>query len=271
MTQPFPTEVRLAAYGVHVAVRLLPGLDATDLHPYLPPGWRASTRATFHGCYALAAAPPTVPAPDRYVLYGPGGEVARAATPDVLLRVLESDLRLFIAERAAGRVFVHAGVVGWGGHAVVMPGRSYAGKTTLVAALVQAGAVYFSDEYAVLDRHGLVHPYPKPLSVRDTVTGEQREVTVEALGGQAGSGPLKMGLALVGGFAQDAVWAPTPMTAGEVLLALADNAIAIRRAPRRVLAALTRAVAGAEGWQGTRGEAGPVVEAVRAWSQRVSS
>ena len=267
MTEPLPTEVRLTAYGVHVAVRLLPGLDPASLLPYLPPGWRPSTRATCHGCYTLAPLIDT--APDRYILHGPGGEVARAEKLEALLPVLEADLRLFIAERARGRVFVHAGVVGWGERAIVIPGRSYAGKTTLVAALVQAGAVYFSDEYAVLDRHGFVHPYPKPLSVRDAVTGEQREVPVERLGGRAGTGPLRMRLAVVGGFAQDAVWAPRPMTAGEVLLALADNAIAIRRAPRRVLAALTRAVAGAEGWQGTRGEAGPVVEAVRAWSRRV--
>jgi hypothetical protein len=36
----------------------------------------------------------------------------------------------------------------------VLPGRSFAGKTTLVAALVQVGAEYWSDEYPVLDAEG---------------------------------------------------------------------------------------------------------------------
>jgi hypothetical protein len=42
---------------------------------------------------------------------------------------------------------------------MVLPGKSFAGKTTLVAALVRAGAEYWSDEYAVLDANGDVHPY----------------------------------------------------------------------------------------------------------------
>jgi hypothetical protein len=52
------------------------------------------------------------------------------------------------------------------GRAVILPGRSMSGKTSLVAALVKAGATYFSDEYAVLDKLGMVHPYIKTLSLR---------------------------------------------------------------------------------------------------------
>ena len=64
-----------------------------------------------------------------------------------------------VANYAPDRVFVHAGVVAWRGRALVLPGTSFAGKTTLVAELVRAGAIYYSDEYAVLDEQGRVHPY----------------------------------------------------------------------------------------------------------------
>jgi hypothetical protein len=64
-----------------------------------------------------------------------------------------------IALHAPEHVFVQAGVVGVGERAMVLPGKSFAGKTTLVAALVRAGAEYWSDEYAVLDANGDVHPY----------------------------------------------------------------------------------------------------------------
>ena len=53
----------------------------------------------------------------------------------------------------------HAGVVGWRGRAIVIPGRSHAGKSTLVAELVRRGAVYYCDEFAVLHETGRVHPY----------------------------------------------------------------------------------------------------------------
>ena len=32
--------------------------------------------------------------------------------------------------------------------------------------LVRRGCVYFSDEYALIDSQGLVHPYPRALQVR---------------------------------------------------------------------------------------------------------
>jgi hypothetical protein len=80
--------------------------------------------------------------------------------------VLESEIRQTVAKGAARRTFVHAGVVGWNGRAILVPGRSRSGKTTLVAELVKAGAQYLSDEFAVLDGRGRVHPFAKPLSIR---------------------------------------------------------------------------------------------------------
>ena len=69
------------------------------------------------------------------------GARRRARTRDLgeAFAVLESELRQSLAARSRQRTFVHAGVVGWRGQAIVVPGRSRSGKTTLVAELVRAG------------------------------------------------------------------------------------------------------------------------------------
>src|SRR5262249_31072298 len=82
------------------------------------------------------------------------------------LDLLRALLELRIATNAPSRIFVHAGVVEWRGHAILFPGRSRSGKTTLVAALLRAGAKYYSDEFAVLDAAGRVHPWARPLRMR---------------------------------------------------------------------------------------------------------
>ena len=70
-----------------------------------------------------------------------------------------------IAATSADHLVIHGGCVAGTG-AVLMPGRSGAGKSTLVAACVEAGLDYLSDEYAVIDlANGAVVPYPKPLGL----------------------------------------------------------------------------------------------------------
>lgn len=44
---------------------------------------------------------------------------------------------------------------------------THAGKSLLVSELLRRGATYFSDEYALIDAEGWVHPYPRPLLLRD--------------------------------------------------------------------------------------------------------
>jgi hypothetical protein len=63
--------------------------------------------------------------------------------------------------------FLYAGVVAWQGHAIVFPGRSLSGKTTLVREMLRLGATYYSDEFAVVDNSGLVHSFPRPLGIRE--------------------------------------------------------------------------------------------------------
>jgi hypothetical protein len=69
--------------------------------------------------------------------------------PRKILDAFENHLQLWVAEGAPRHAFVHAGVVGWRGRAMVIPRSSHSGKSTLAAALIRAGATYYSDEYAV--------------------------------------------------------------------------------------------------------------------------
>jgi hypothetical protein len=155
---------------------------------------------------------------------------------------------------------VHAGVVGWRGSAIVIPGKSFSGKTTLVAELVRRGAVYYSDEYAVLDRRGRVLPFAKPLSIRTPGVHGSGDQPVQELGGVAGTRPLPVGVVAVTEFRSGIRWRPRTMTPGEGALSLLANTVAARSQPARAIEVLRQAVPAALILEGRRGEAAPMAE-----------
>jgi hypothetical protein len=159
-------------------------------------------------------------------------------------------------------LFVHAGVVGWHPRAIVIPGRSFSGKTTLVKALMEAGATYYSDEFTILDRQGLVHPYPLPLALRGEEGQAGRKTPVEQLGGRAGSAPLPLGLVVVTQYQAGARWHVRLLSASQALLALMGNTVAARREPDYSMPILREAVLGARCIQSERGEASRVAPAI---------
>jgi hypothetical protein len=177
-------------------------------------------------------------------------------------RALGAHAERLIAERAPDHLFVHAGVVGWDGRAIVVPGASYAGKTTLVQAWLRAGATYYSDEFAVLDRTGRVHPFARPLAVRDESTARTRHVPVAALGAKTGTTPLPIGLVLVTWYRVGACWRPRRLTEALTLLALMRNTVAARGNPEHSMPILRQAVTGGTAFAGVRGEAHALVSAV---------
>jgi hypothetical protein len=65
--------------------------------------------------------------------------------------------------RAGGVVDLHAAVVVKNGSAMVLPGGTGVGKTTLAISLAREGWTYYSDDRAPLDvESGRVFPYPRP-------------------------------------------------------------------------------------------------------------
>ena len=189
-----------------------------------------------------------------------GRPLFRCADRTDFLDRFRSVLALHVAEASPIRTFVHAGVVGWGGQAILIPGRSFSGKTTLVGELVRAGATYYSDEFAVLDRRGMVYPYAQPLQIRESGSHRQTQHPVETLGGTAGTQPLPVGMVVVSQYKPGAQWRPRPLSPGIGLLKLLDNTVSARRAPAVALSTLKHAVSHATIVRGLRGEASQTVK-----------
>ncbi len=169
---------------------------------------------------------------------------------------LESQIRLTVAEYAKDRVFIHAGVIGWKGKAIIIPAKSFQGKTTLVAELTRLGATYYSDEYAVLDENGYVHPFPKTLSIRGSEDKyKQTEFAVESWGGVKGKIPLPVGMILLTEFEEHAKWQPVNLTSGLGVLDLLSHTIPIRYNPEFSLKVLNNTLNRAIIIKTKRGEA----------------
>jgi serine kinase of HPr protein (carbohydrate metabolism regulator) len=155
----------VSSHGVRIGIRATDADVLNGIERLLPPGCTPSTALVVDVLYSIVAGGlgPT-PAMRRLTLvYGNDVRLGRGREIASLYDALESAMQAFVAEAARTRVFVHAAVVEWRGRAIVMPGNSFAGKSTLATAFVRAGGTYYSDEYAVFDEQGRVHPYPRPI------------------------------------------------------------------------------------------------------------
>jgi hypothetical protein len=252
------------SYGVRIGVRVKTPETLRLIREHFPPGWKISDSPIVERLYSvILGGDGQRPGVRRFsLLYGDITRLARTQNQDEVLDIFESDLGLYVAEMARRRVFVHAGVVGWKGQAILLPGRSLSGKSTLIAELVRAGATYYSDEYAVLDARGRVHPYPRHLQIRETESARQKKYPVEAFGGQAGTKPLPVGLIAVSQYQPGARWRPRTLSAGRGTLELLANTISARRQPENALAALQQVVARAPVLKGRRGEATETIDLI---------
>jgi hypothetical protein len=230
-----------------------------DARAFLPLGCDLSASASPDLRYSLQG-PASVAGGTPYLLRRNGRKLFTSVHRQELLEHFHSVVSLDVAERSSNRSFVHAGVVGWSNFAILMPGRSFAGKSTLVAALLRAGATYFSDEFAVIDHKGRVHPYPRPLQIREAGSHHQTSHPVEEFGARAASKPLTVKLILVTRFNPEARWRPRPLSPGIGLLKLLDNTVSARRSPAAALHNLKNVVSQAETVRSPRGEASQIVD-----------
>jgi hypothetical protein len=253
--------IAFVSHGARLGIRVNDPAILERLPEHLPPGWRYASSPVVDSLYSLIVGGASQNSSVRRynLLYGGAARLARTMELDEVLQLLESSLRCSVALRARRRLFVHAGVVGWRGRAIVIPGRSMSGKTTLVEALVRAGATYYSDEYAVFDAQGRVHPYPKPLSIRQEPGKPPKRYPVEVLGGHPGTKPLPVGLIAVTRYDAGARWRPRVLSPGQALLALLDNTLLARIRPGTALATLQCVVPAALTLQGKHANAQEVI------------
>jgi hypothetical protein len=244
---------------VLVGVRVNSAEALSLVQEYFPPGWKPSSANIVERLYSFVyggGGEAQARGVRRFnLLYRDIGRLARTRNVEEALEMFESDLQMHVATQAPRRVFVHAGVVGWKGQAIIVPGRSYSGKTTLIAELIKAGAIYYSDEYAVLDARGRVHPYARPLQIREDATGKQTRYAVEKLGGRAGVRPLPVKLVLVGQYKPGAKWRPRELSAGQGVLEMLNQTVSARTQPERAFATLQQVAMRARVLKGVRGEA----------------
>lgn len=75
-------------------------------------------------------------------------------------------------ESLKNRLLFHAAVIEKKGTTVMFPGEAGSGKTTLVAALLRSGCLFYSDELAVINIDDLnVFPLPLPMSIKPGSVG----------------------------------------------------------------------------------------------------
>jgi len=152
---------------------------------------------------------------------------------------------------------IHSGAVGWGGRVILLPGSTHSGKSSLVAELLRRGAVYFSDEYSLIDDQGFVHPYPRPLLLRN---GQPRQVPVLAseLSAAVADTSAPVGWIFALRYEPQSAWNVERMAQGEAVLTLLRNTPHFLSESPEMVAAFAKAVAGASFYAGQRPD---VVEA----------
>ena len=154
-----------------------------------------------------------------------------------------SRLKMLVAEYAKGVVFVHAGVIGWKGKVILFPADSHQGKSTLTAALISRGAVYFSDDYAVVDSDGLVRPFPRRLSIRaPDGSGEWTDIPAKNFGGKVADKPLPIGAAIITKYKRNGKWKPKTLTPGTGMLEMVPFVIPLNANPAISLSLLKKAL-----------------------------
>ena len=199
-----------------------------------------------------------------YEIVENGAVLSAVCSLEAATGAVESWAQLTVATLAKELLFVHAGVVSWKDRAVVVPGRSLSGKSTLVLSFVERGARYYSDEYAIFDSEGRVHPYWRLPKLR--VASDQK-VASSLLGGTLSGAPPKpipLGWVLISRYEADSRWHPRRLSYGGTLLGLLDNTVPLRCRPEQSVQVLARAVKNAQGFEGMRGEAADFAEQVLA-------
>lgn len=243
------------SHGVSIGVRTNNPALLDRVPDYFPPGWEESPASAADTWYSIVR---TLHGGKRilYQLYHDQEKLEEGFRLKQLLDCMDSEMRLQVGRRSRDKLFVHAGAVGWKGRAILIPGRSGTGKTSLVAALVRAGATYCSDEYAVLDAGGLLYPYMRPLSFRQGEADRRvRRCAVADLGGQQATEPLQTGFVVHTRYRAGARWEPRVLSSGEGALTLFGNTLSARERPGFAFSVLAEAVSEAITLEGDRPEA----------------
>jgi hypothetical protein len=237
----FGTSIRVAAEGAEAYAIL-----DRFVFPSLPRDDSATSAPDIYLCIVQAGDGVQLIVGERAVVTAPS---AVALVPHII-HVLDEAVLLRLPPLRA----VHAGAVELSGKAILLPGSTHSGKSSLVAELLRRGAAYLSDEFALVDADGFVHAYPRPILLR-AGDGEQTPLLAEECGAKIASAPVPVGWILNLEYGQATPWQVEEVPQSVALLSLLRNTPhAVADSPG-TLAAFERAVAGAACFAGSRGDA----------------
>lgn len=219
------------------------------------------------------------PGEHRYVLTATGGNspplvriqcdgrpVGGPVKPESVLLSLATDINQRAIASRPNRLVLHAGAVSVRGRAIILPGRSGAGKTTLTAAMLAVGCDYLTDEAVSLDLDTLdVEPYAKPLSL-DPVACEALRLDVDYwaphgvvppsyLHRQKGFAPARAAVLVFPSFEVGARSSMKRIGRAEALVELANNSFNFVDHGGEWLEGLAHVVKSCSAWRFTTGDA----------------
>jgi hypothetical protein len=255
--QGWTDRTAVSSFGVSVALSTDDPTLLTALCQRLPPCSTIKPSGPVDLQYSMYSRPiggDSTRVQPLYVGHSAGGLFVQTLDRAKACEAFESTVQFDVAAASTQWVFVHAGVVVYEGQAILIPAPSMHGKSSLVAALVRAGATYYSDEYAVIDAEGRVHPFRTPMALR-TESGKRR---VQVNDGSPALGPVPIRLVVSTRHQPGAAWRPRRGTPAEAVLALLANTVRVRLAPRVALDVLARAAGAAILLEGPRGDADDV-------------
>jgi hypothetical protein len=198
---------------------------------------------------------------DQVTITGHGYDPVGPVCSQEAVMWLRAAIDAGIACTATDALFIHAGVVGWRGRAIVLPGRSGAGKSSLTMALVDAGATYYSDDLAPIDASGRVHAYAKAPSLKGAVPATRQ---VQPPGGGSVLPPLPIALIVATSFVPGARWAPLTQRGAIGVLPLLSNAVIATAKPQAAVAVAATIGASSITLSGPRAEASEVAQLILA-------
>lgn len=249
--------IAFSAYGLRIGIRVNQESFPAELIERLPFG---SKILTSHECcvdriYSVSIVTSDSNAKVRrfHLVFSDGLRIARTLDFNEAAEALESDMERFVAEFSKSDVFIHAGVVAWKNRAILIPGKSHSGKSTLVTALVQAGATYYSDEFAIVNSAGRIRPYERRLSIRQD--GRSPVRIHPELDRRLKARALRVGAVILTRFKKGARWRPKRLSRAQGLLKLISNTVQARIRSKVVLKRLQKISTGALCLSGVRGEA----------------
>lgn len=254
-----------SCFGVRIGLRANTEQGLTLVRSWLPKAAKAGRAVLVNALYSYVEGGPDTRAGTRrfHLLYRDGTRLVRSLEIDEVRRAFDRDLSMTVGATASDRIFVHAGVVSFKAGAILIPGKSFSGKTTLVRALVDQGGVYYSDEYAVLDSRGRVFPWAEPLSIRSRGPLEPgRPRSAEDLGLKVGRRSLPVRMVVLTTFHDGARFRPRRVSRAAGALGMLEHTLPAQSRPKAALRAIASAVSGARVIRGPRGDAHEAARAI---------